>query len=217
MKPWMRTGRENKADPRWLLASVGLLVLAAALVLFLSSTGPNSSAHGIVVLATWFSNGEQVVTFRCDPPNAEVTFADVVSVSDDGSAQPATVRVSSNYLGGFLVPVQIGGQNNTPLRYVALPTPGASIKGTPVAYTPGSYTVAYSPSASANRIRVGVAPERKGLADWGHRLWNCWQQNNLVFLRANTHEDPLYVTSEPITNLAPDAAQQVAPPNSHPP
>jgi len=196
--------QQRKAGLRWLFSSLGLLVLVAALVLLLSRGGPQSNARGIVILATSFSNGEQVVTFRLTPLNSEVAFADIVSVADDGSTQPLMIRHLPEYLGGSLVPARHPGAKADPkLHYLALPKRGASIGGRAVPYTPGSYTVAYSPTTSANRVRAGVALERTGLDDWRLRLQKCWYQNNPAFLFVRTHGDPVCVTSEPITNAAP--------------
>jgi len=132
---------------RRLLLYLGLVVLAVAFALFLSRDGPTGNALGIVVLATGCSNGEQVVTFRPDPTNAEITYAGLVSASDDGKTQPMTVRSF-----GQLLPVPSGKETNYTLHFVALPKPGASMGGRPLAYTPGSYTVAYTPVESARGL-----------------------------------------------------------------
>ena len=102
---------ENKFVPRWLLYCLAVAVLVIPLVL-LQSSGPKSKVQRIVVLATWSSNGEQVVTFRLDPPNSEVTCAELVSVSDDGSTQPPTFRIP----GGDLMPVSFGSATNSTIR-----------------------------------------------------------------------------------------------------
>src|SRR5439155_23194597 len=78
--------------PRWLLCSLGLVVLGVAVALFLSRNRPKASAPRIVVLATWCSNAEQVVTFRPDPQSAEITTAVLASASDDGKTGLPTVR-----------------------------------------------------------------------------------------------------------------------------
>jgi hypothetical protein len=196
---------------RWFLSALGLAFLVAALVLVFSRSGPKTSARSIVILGTWFSNNQQVVSFRLAPSNSEAIFADIVPVSEVGSNQPPVTRVASQYLAGFLLPasyLEPGGETNPEFHYLALPRRRASIEGKPVTYTPGSYTVAYTPSASANRIRVGVALERRGLDDCLHRLRNWWQQKKFVFLGVKTYGDPLYVTSEPITNGARTPANQ---------
>jgi len=187
--------RENKFVRRWLPYCLGMLLLVISLILFLSS-GTKSKAQSIVVLATWSSNGEQVVSFRLEPSNSEVTCAELVSDSYDGSAQPPTSRTPW----GELMPVSFSSVTN-PIRYDALPIPGASIMGRPVAYTPGSYTVAYVPTGSANRLRAGVALERKGIEDWLRRCQKSWERKSLVMLRFKTHQDPVFVTSETITNV----------------
>jgi hypothetical protein len=183
--------------PRWLLCSLGLAVLAVALALFLSRHGPKASAPRIVVIATWYSNGEQLVTFRLDPPSAKLTYSDLVSGSYDANAQPPTVRSF-----GHIFPVRNEKETNYTLHVVALPWPGASFAGKPVPYTPGTYTAAYTPTESANRLRVGVAFEHKGIGDYVRRLRNCCEQKTLALLWLKSLRDPVFVTTEAITNAA---------------
>lgn len=184
-----------KRVPRWLIGCLAAVVFSISLVL-LPSSGPKSKPQRIVVLTTGFTNGEQVVTFRLEPPHSQVTCAEVVSVSDIGSTQPPTIRTPW----GDLQPVSMGKATNSVIRFVALPNRGASIAGRPVAYTPGSYSVAYTPTTNANRIRVGAALERAGLKDWVQRWGKSLKYKSLLWLRRKTHEDPVFITSEPITN-----------------
>lgn len=195
MNPGTPSSEKMKSVPRWLIGCVAVVVFAISFVL-LQSSGPKSKAQRIVVLATGFTNGGQVVTFRLEPPNSEVTWAEVVSVSDIGSTQPPTIRTPW----GDILPVSMGKATNSVIRYLALPNRGASIAGRPLAYTPGSYTVAYTPTTNVNRIRVGAALERTGLEDWVQRCGKSIKQKSLLWLRHKTHEDPVFITSEPITN-----------------
>lgn len=197
VKPDPSCGGKNQVITRGLFGGVGLLVLVFTLMLLWTS-GPKSQSQRIVVLATWSTNGEQVVTFRPEPPDSEITCTELVSADADGSTQPPTLRTA----GGYLLPVSFGQRSNATIRYDALPSPGASIGGRPVAYTPGSYTVAYTPTASVNRLRAGVAREQTGPADWLLRCRKCWEQESIRLLRFKTHRDPVFVTSELITNGA---------------
>ncbi len=195
MNPGTPFSGRKKSIPRWLIGCVAVVVVALSFVL-LQSSGPKSKVQRIVVLATGFTNGEQVVTFRLEPLNSDVTCAEVVSVSDIGSTQPPTIRTPW----GDLMPASFGNATNSTIRYVSLPKRGASIAGKPLAYTPGSYTVAYTPKTNANRIRVGAALERAGLEDWVQRCGKSIKQKSLLWLRHKTHEDAVFITSEPITN-----------------
>src|SRR5438034_1143388 len=56
---------------RWLACFLGSVVLAVASALFLSRDGRKTNAPRIVVLATWYSNGEQLVGhFRLRVPRS---------------------------------------------------------------------------------------------------------------------------------------------------
>ena len=90
--------REFDAKRRRLISCLGLGAVVIAVTLFLSRDAPNAEAPGIIVLATGYTNGEQLVTFRPEPRNAEVTHLDVVSVADDGKVQPSTIRNFGNAL-----------------------------------------------------------------------------------------------------------------------
>jgi len=147
---------------------VGLVVLALTFAIVALRAGPKVQAPRVVILATGYSNGEQVVTFRPDPRSAEITSAELVAASDDGKDQPPTVRQF-----GQVFPVRSGKETNFTLHFVAIPKAGASMGGRPLACTPGSYTVAYTPSESAHRVRVGVALEQNGIRDYVERLRNC--------------------------------------------
>jgi hypothetical protein len=48
-----------------------------------------------------------------------------------------------------------------------------------------------------------VALEQNGIGDYVRRLRNCWEQKALRPLREKSYQDPVFVTSEPITNAAP--------------
>jgi len=194
-------GLEDLKARRWLWY-VGLGVAAVALALFLSRGGLRTSAPGIVVLAAYSSNGEQVVTFRTDPADAQVTSAELVPDSYNETTQPATVRQP-----GYVHPVPTGGKANLTLHFVALPGRGASIGGRPLAYTPGSYTLAYTPTESAHRVRIGVALEESGIRDYQKRLRYCWVRKSLRPLGWKTLRDPRFVTTEAFTNAAPGGAK----------
>jgi len=196
MNPNPPASRENKFLPQWLRYGLAVGLFAIVLLLLLSRDSI-SKTQRIVVLATWSSNGEQMVTFRLEPPNSEVSWAELVPVSDDGTVPPPTLRTPW----GDIVPASLGTAKNSTIRYDALPFPGASIGGRPVACTPGSYTVAYTPTASANRLGAGLALEARGPADWVRRCRKCWLQKSFGLLRFKTHQDPVYVTSTPITNV----------------
>ena len=187
------------AKRRWLVCFVGLTVLAVGVILLLSRDGRKAVAPRIVVLATWFSNGQQLVTFRPEPPTAEITYADLVSASADGNTQPPTLRSF-----GLVFPVRHEQETNYSLHYVALPIRTLSVPGRPlVAYTPGSYTVAYSPTESGSQVRVGVALERNGIGDYLGRLRKCCERKSLAMLSVKSYRDPTFVTIEPITNAVP--------------
>ncbi len=182
---------------RWLRCSLGLLVLALAFAMVVLRNGPKVHAPRVVILATGYSNGEQVVTFRPDPPSAEITSAELVAASDDGKNQPPTVREF-----GQVVPVHSGKETNFTLHFVAIPKAVGSMGGRPLACTPGSYTVAYTPSKSAHRVRVGVALEQNGIRDYLGRLRNCWERKSISPLHRKTYRDAFFVTTEPFTNAA---------------
>ncbi|HYG36691.1 MAG TPA: hypothetical protein VEC99_17990 [Clostridia bacterium] len=180
----------------WLACFLGLLVLMAIVSQSLSRDGQRANAPRVIVLAEWSSNGEQFVTFRPEPATAEITYADLVSASVDADAQPQTIRSF-----GELFPVRSAQETNCTLRYVALPVRTLPVPGRPpVAYTPGSYTVAYSPSENGCRVRVGVALKRKGIGDYAARIRNCWDRKSLVMLRVRSHQDPVFVVIPSLTN-----------------
>ncbi len=187
---------------RWLVCFLGWAVLALAVALLQSSEGRRAKAPRVVVLATWSSNGEQLVTFRLDPPSAKLTYVDLVSASYDGNAQPPTVRRFGNVL-----PVRNQSDPNFAyIHFVALPIRASSgwrPFGRPLTYTPGSYTVAYAPTGTASRLRAGVALPEKGIGDYLRRLRNCWEQKTLTPLRMKLYHDPTFVTPEPIPNAVP--------------
>ena len=196
MEPSTCQSRVSGANIPWLAIFIGLLLLGSTLIWLLSRGSSGATTRGIAILATRFTNGEQVVTFRLNPSKSEVTFADVVPVTEDGSNPTTTIRH-----GDYLFPVQAAGSPpSLALRYLALPLPGAAIQGRPVAYTPGRYTVAYTPTSAVNRLRAGVALERTGLDDWQHRVQKFRREQNVEFLLHKSHGDAVYVTSEPITN-----------------
>ena len=190
---------------RTFLFAAALLVLVVGFALLLSHAGakPNVPPH-IVVLSMWYSNREQWVTFRTEPPGTAVILIDLVSGSYDENAQPETYGGSGDG-SGDLFPVHSPGQTNCSLRFVALPRQGASMGGIPLSYTPGSYTVAYSPSESTHRVRVEVALQRKGFGDYVQRLRRCWKQKTFAMLGEPSHQEPIFVTTAPITNAVPIA------------
>lgn len=192
MEPSTSQNRVRGANTRWQGIFIGLLLLGSGLIWLLSRGSSGATTRGVVILATHSTNGEQVVAFRLNPTDSEVVFADVVPVTEDGSIPTRTIR-----LGYSLLPLQASGSPpSLGLRYLALPLPSAI----GMAYTPGSYTVAYSPTSAANRLRVGVALARTGLDDWQTRVHMSWRQRNVEYLFHKSHGDPVYVTSEPIAN-----------------
>jgi hypothetical protein len=186
------------AKRRWLVCFVGLAVLVVGVTLFLSQGGRKAVAPRIVVLASGSSNGEQIVTFRPEPATAEITYADLVSASAEGNAQPQTLRSF-----GLVIPVRGPGETNCSLHYIALPVRTLSVPGRPpIAYTPGSYSVAYAPTESGCRVRVGVALERKGIGDYAERLHNCWEHKSLAKLLVKSYRAPVFMILAPLTNAA---------------
>jgi hypothetical protein len=179
-----------------LFVLLGLIVLGITIAWYMSRTVAKPAPLRIVVLTSWFTNNEQFVTFRAEPRNAEITIVDMVPGSYDDRSQPATIRAF-----GEILPAQTSGETNPLLHFVALPIRGASFGGTPVAYTPGSYTVAYTPTKKVHRIRTGIAFQENGIADYFLRIRNCWYQNSLGPLRMKSHQDAVFVTSGPITNM----------------
>jgi ribosomal protein L40E len=175
----------------WSACCLGLLVLALAAVLFQWHGVRKANTPRIVVLATGHSNGQELVTFRLEPPSAAVTYADLVSVSEDGNARPPTVRRH-----GHVIPIRKQSDPDFRLQFVALPIAGAP----GLAYTPGSYTIAYAPPGTPYRVRAGVAIQREGVGDYLWRLRNCWERKTLTPLRFKSYQDPAFVTLEPITN-----------------
>ncbi len=180
----------------WLVCLLGLVVLVAIVGFLLLPASRKASAPRVVVLATWFSNGEQVVTFRPEPATAEITYADVVSASVDAHAQPQTTRSF-----GHVFPVRSADETNCSLHYIALPVRTLRVPGRPpAAYTPGSYTVAYTPTESGCRVRTGVALQRKGIGDYARRLCRCWEQKSLAVLWMKSFQDPIFIVFDPLTN-----------------
>lgn len=182
---------------RRLFVTLGLVALGITLVLFFPRPIPKTVPLRVVVLATWFTNNEQFVTFRAEPPTAEITFVDTVPASYDDRFQPRTMRAFWD-----LIPVHTIGETNPLLHFVALPIRGASFGGKPVAYTPGSYTVAYTPTKKIHRLRAGIAFQESGMDDYFQRIRNCWYQNSLGPLSMKSHQDPIFVTTGAITNIA---------------
>ena len=184
------------AKRRWLVCFVGLTVLAVGVILLLSRDGRKAVAPRIVVLATWSTNGKQFVTFRPDPPTAEITYADLVSAATDGKTQPPIERSSS----GLVFPLRNAWETNHSLRFVAVPRRTAAVPGKPlVAYTPGSCTVSYTPTDSDYRVRVGVALEQKRAEDYIQRLRNCWKHRRLAMLRMQSYQHAYFVIIDPLT------------------
>lgn len=177
-----------KRLPLWWLAGLALLLLTFAFTLFDFEKGTKGTP-GINIVSAYCSNGEQIVTFKLQPASSEVAFASIVPVSDTSS--PALTRSPS----GELLPVNL----KRTLRYVALPVRGAFNSE----YSPGSYTIGYTPITNASRLAVGVAVERRGLNDLQKRIQKCWRTKEFVYLLHRTHKDPVYVLSDAITNALP--------------
>ena len=184
-------------NSRWSLGFLGFLVVTVAVALFGFSHRRQANTPQIVVLSNYYSNGEQFVTFRPEPASAEVSFAGVVSDSEDANVQPPIVRSF-----GQVFPAHDPRQTNYSLHFVAVPFPRASMGAKPLIHTPGSYTVAYTPTENAHRVRVGVALPQKGIGDFVHRLRRCREQMNLTPLLLQSHRDPVFLTIESGTNVA---------------
>lgn len=182
---------------RWLLCGLLTLALPIGYSAWLRRHPPPQPKLGIVVLASYLSNGQQVVTFRPEPPDAEITFAGVASALDNGTARPATVRSPHSD-----VPQPRPDETNYTLRFLATPLRSATMAGKPLACTPGSYTVAYTPQQPANRVRVGVALLQRGFPDLKRRISNAWAQKSLGPLLVRSHQVPVFVVTESFTNVA---------------
>jgi hypothetical protein len=180
----------------WLVAFAALLALLAVVSLSLPHRARSGPAPQVNVLASWSSNGQQFVTFRPEPPNTEVTYADLVPDSADGNVHPQTIRSF-----GELFPVRGAHLTNFSLHYVALPVRTSPVAGRPaVAYTPGSYTIAYTPTEDGCRVRLGLALNRKGIGDCAGRLRSCWDHKSFAKLFWKSYQDPVFVVLEPLTN-----------------
>ncbi len=194
---WHQLPRSKRIG--WLLCLLGLAVLIAIGGQLLRRDARSANAPRVVVLATWSSNGEQFVTFRPEPPSADIPYFDLVSASTDTGAQPETIRSF-----GRVWPVRAAQDTNFSTRCVALPVRVFPVPGRPpIAYTPGSYTIAYTPTEGGCRLRVGVALPRKGAGDYAGRLRNCWYQKSLGMLRLKSHQDPFFVLLPIFTNALP--------------
>jgi len=186
--------------PRWLVCFVGLVVLLVIVGPSLLPAPRAPNAPRIVVLATGSSNGEEVVTFRPEPATADIAYAEVVSSAVATNVQPQTIRSF-----GDILPVRSADETNYSLHYVALPVRALAVPGRPpVAYTPGSYTVAYTPTESGCRLRIGVALQRKGIRDYARRLRRCWEQKSLAMLWMKSYQDPVFVVFDPSPMLRTD-------------
>jgi hypothetical protein len=182
---------------RWILCGILALALLFGSSEWVKRHPPPRPKLGIVVLASCVSNGQQLVTFQPEPPEAEITFAGVASALDNGTVQPATVGSPE-----CPVPLHRPDETNYTLRFVATPLRSASMGSMPLAYTPGSYTVAYTPQQPANRVRVGVALLQRGPPDMKRRIFNAWAQKSLAPLLVRSHLDPVFVVTKPFTNAA---------------
>ena len=181
---------------RWFVGFAALLTLLTVVSMRLPHRARSGAAPRISVLASWSSNGQQFIIFRPEPPTAEVTYADLVPACADGNVHPQTVRSF-----GELFPVRDAQQTNFSLYYVALPVRTSPVPGRPAAaYTPGSYTIAYTPTENGCRVRAGVALRRKGIGDYAGRLLSCWDHKSLARLFVKSHQDPVFVVFEPLTN-----------------
>ncbi len=179
-----------------LVGFVASVALLAALSTRLPHRARSGTAPRILVLAAWYSNGQQFVTFRPDPPTAEVTCAGLVPASVDANAQPRTVRSF-----GEVFPIPGAQETNYSLYFVAMPERTVPVPGSPpVAYTPGSYTIAYAPTEDGCRVRAGVALERKGIGEYFGRLRSSWEHKSPVRLLTKSYQDPVFVVFGPATN-----------------
>jgi hypothetical protein len=182
---------------RWLLGGLLALALLVGYSAWLERHPPPRPKGGIVVLASYMSNAQQVVTFRPEPPNAEVTYAGVASAMDDGTVQRSSMGWADSD-----VPARRPDETNYTLRFLATPHPRATMAGRPLAYTPGSFTVAYTPQQPANRVIVGVALLQSGTPDMKRRIVNAWAQKSMGPLFVRSHRAPDFVVTEPFTNAA---------------
>ena len=180
---------------RWVFCGLLALALLVGCSAWLERHPPARPKPGIVVLASYLSNGQQVVTFRPEPPNADVTFAGVASAADDGTAQRSALGSPDSD-----VPVRRPDETNYTLRFLATPLRSATMAGRPLACTPGSYTVAYTPQQSSNRVIVGVALLQSGVPDIERRIQNAWAQKTPGLLFVRSHRAPVFVVTEPFTN-----------------
>ncbi len=190
---------ELGAKRRWLIWFLGFFIVALAFVFLLSRAGPRPAPPTVTVLANWTSNNERFVTLRLYPTNAEFTYFDLVPDSYDRNSQPKTVH---NF--GMVFPVREAGEPPCNARVVAFPFPGMR---SGLAYTPGSYTIAYSPTNSSYRLRVGAATKQHGTADYLSRLRNCWEQKAVWPLLSRSIGYPTFIILAPATN-SPSATQQ---------
>jgi len=186
----------------WIVCALVLVALLVGYSEWLKRHPPSRPTLGIVVLASWVSNGQQVLTFRPQPANTEVTFAGVASALDNGTVQPSILGLPD-----WPVPQPRPDETNYTLRFLATPLRRATMGGKPLAWTPGSYTVAYTPQQPANRVRVGVALLQRGLPDMRRRMFSAWTQKSPGPLFVRSHQDPVFVVTEPFTNAAAAAAQ----------
>ena len=172
--------------------------MVAVLLLIWPRTKPNP---GVVLVATWSSNSEQFVTFRLQPSDAVVHFADVV-LPTENNPPVATLSFVSNasyFVRDVATPVVQG----VPVRYIAMPFEWVDQKGSNQLCTPGSYTVAYTPTSAVNQLRVGVASRQSPfeVSGWISRIKKAQESKNPSYLLTATHLRPVYVKSQPITNF----------------
>jgi len=196
---WLRSslGLATRVKLRWIACFVGLVALMAIVAQVRSHNAPKAIVPRIVVLAQWSTNGKQFVTFRPDPSTALITYAGLVSAATDDKTQPPTTRGSD----GLLFPLRNAWETNYSLRFVASPMRTLPVPGEPlVAYTPGSCTVAYTPTDSGERVRVGLGLEQGITEDYIQRLRNCWERKRLALLWRQSYQDTYFVATEPLTN-----------------
>jgi hypothetical protein len=196
----MQTGKQYpwRRPRRWFFCLLILAVVALALMFWLRP----KPAAAVVLLSTWSSNGEEFVTFRVQPFEAEVHFADIVPASEDKS-QPQTLDPGTNapwLVRDSATPVVQG----LSVRYIAMPFESVDGNGSNQPCTPGSYTIAYTPTSAVSQLRVGVANKESPLtvSSWTKRVRKAEESKNFQYLVMPTHLKPVYVKSSPITNAA---------------
>jgi len=163
------------------------ILLAVAIVLFGSGDSPEADAPRITILATWCSNGEQVVELQVNPPRYEIVGWQLVQ---------------ANGVGEFHGYEKVSEATFT-LHFVGLHGGDTSTARRSIPNSLGSYTMAYIPAETSNRIEAGLSCDRNGIQDYLQRLRDCWEQKTLSALGRKSHPRFVDVNTEIITNALP--------------